>query len=144
LTRYLLDTNVISEATRLEPSPALLHWIEQQQSADLFIATFTLAEIKRGILATPPGRKRRELENWFNGPDGPLALFQGRILTFDEAAANEWARIMVEGTARGQPRSGLDMIVAATAAANHCVVATLNERHFRGVVDFVNPIRTRP
>ena len=142
MTRYLLDTNVISEATKLEPSPTLLNWIEQQQSADLFIATFTLAEIKRGILATPQGRKRRELENWFTGPEGPLALFRGRILAFDQAAADEWARIMVEGSRRGQPRSGLDMIIAATAAANQCIVATLNERHFRGVVDLVNPLRS--
>jgi toxin FitB len=68
-------------------------------------------------------------------------LFQGRILPFDETAADEWARIMVDGTRSGRPRSGLDMIVAATAAANQCVVATLNERHFEGVVDFINPLR---
>lgn len=141
MTRYLLDTNVVSEATRVEPSPALLHWIEQQQNADLFISTFTLAEIKRGILTLPHGRKRRELESWFSGPEGPLALFQGRILAFDAAAADEWARIMAEGSRRGHPRSGLDMIVAATATANQCVVVTLNERHFRGVVEFLNPIR---
>lgn len=141
MTRYLLDTNVISDATKPEPSPALLDWLEQQPISDLFIATFTLAEIKRGILATPLGRKRRELEAWFSGPEGPLALFEGRILAFDEAAADEWARMMAEGTKTGRPRSGLDIIVVATAAANRCVVVTLNERHFRDVVDFVNPLR---
>jgi toxin FitB len=141
LTRYLLDTNIISQATKPEPPPALLIWLEQQPRSDLFIATFTLAEIRRGILATPLGRKRRELETWFSGPEGPLALFEGRILVFDEAAAEEWARIMVEGTQTGRPRGGLDMIVAATAAANRCVVVTLNERHFRDVVDFLNPLR---
>jgi toxin FitB len=133
---------VISEVTRLEPSPALLEWLSGQRDTDLFIATFTLAEIKRGILAKPIGRKRRELEKWFSGPEGPLALFKGRILAFDEIAAGEWARIMAEGTKSGRPRSALDMIVAATAAANQCVVATLDERHFRGVIDFVNPVRT--
>jgi toxin FitB len=141
LTRYLLDTNIISQATKLEPPPALLIWLEQQPRSDLFIATFTLAEIRCGILATPLGRKRLELETWFSGPEGPLALFAGRILVFDEAAAEEWARIMAEGTQTGRPRSGLDMIVAATAAANRCVVVTLNERHFRDIVDFLNPLR---
>lgn len=140
MTRYLLDTNIISQATKPQPSPALLDWLEQQPRSDLFIATFTLAEIRRGILATPLGRKRRELEVWFSGPEGPLALFEGRILAFDEAAADEWARIMVEGTRTGRPRSGLDMIVAATAVANRCVVATLNDRHFRGIVDCINPL----
>ena len=108
--------------------------------SDLFIATFTLAEIGRGILAALLGRKKRELEDWFNGPEGPLSLFEGHILPFDEAAADAWARIMVEGTRTGRSRSGLDMIIAATAAANRCIVATLNDRHFRGIVQVVNPI----
>jgi predicted nucleic acid-binding protein len=141
LTHYLLDTNIISEAIKPEPSAALLDWLGEQPSSDLFIATFTLAEVRRGILAKPSGRKRRELEAWFSGPEGPLALFEGRILAFDEAAAEEWARIMAEGTAAGRPRSALDMIVAATAAANRCIVATLNDRHFRGIVDCVNPLQ---
>jgi toxin FitB len=48
---------------------------------------------------------------------------------------------MAAGTAAGRPRNGLDMIVAATAAANGCVVATANERHFDGAVAFLNPLR---
>lgn len=141
MTRYLLDTNIVSEVTRPDPAPALLDWLGRQPNADLFIATLTLAEIKRGILVKPPGRKRRELENWFGGPEGPVALFQGRILPFDQTSANEWARIMAEGAAVGRPRSGLDAIIAATAIANQCVVATLNDRHFRGVADYLNPLQ---
>jgi toxin FitB len=68
-------------------------------------------------------------------------LFAGRILPFDLKAAMEWARIMAEGTATGRPRSALDMVIAATAAANDCVVVTANERHFEGAVEFLNPLR---
>ena len=53
------------------------------------------------------------------------ALFAGH-LSFDEAAALIWARLMAEGTAVGQPRSALDMMIAAVAEANHCVVVTDN------------------
>jgi predicted nucleic acid-binding protein len=70
----------------------------------------------------------------------PKALFAGRILPFDERAAAEWARIMAEGTATGRPRSAIDMIIAATAAANGCTVATLNDRDFRGAVATFNPM----
>ncbi|MBI3515897.1 MAG: VapC toxin family PIN domain ribonuclease, partial [Proteobacteria bacterium] len=35
----------------------------------------------------------------------------------------------------------LDMIIAATAIANECVVVTLKDRHFAGVVETVNPRR---
>jgi predicted nucleic acid-binding protein len=48
---------------------------------------------------------------------------------------------MAEGTATGRPRSAVDMVIAATAAANDCVVVTANERHFQGAVQFLNPLR---
>lgn len=68
------------------------------------------------------------------------ALFAGSVLPFDEKAALIWARLMAEGTAKGRPRSPLDMIIAATAEANACVVVTENEKDFAGV-KIVNPLR---
>jgi predicted nucleic acid-binding protein len=112
-----------------------------QADEDLFIASLTVAEIRRGLLEKPAGKKRRELERWFAGPEGPPALFAGRVLPFDEKAALIWARLMAEGTARGRPRSALDMIIAAVAEANDCVVVTDNEKDFVGV-KIVNPLRT--
>jgi hypothetical protein len=141
VTRYLLDTNIISEAIKPQPSPVIAEWVQCQAGADLFIATLTIAEIRRGILEIAAGRRRRELERWFSGPDGPQRLFEGRILPFDLRPAIEWAQIMAEGTAAGRPRSAVDMIIAAVAAANDCVVVTANERHFQGAVDFINPLR---
>ena len=48
---------------------------------------------------------------------------------------------MAEGTATGRPRSALDMIVAAVAEANDCIVVTDNERDFVGL-EIVNPLRS--
>ena len=78
------------------------------------------------------------METWFEGPEGPSALFRNRVLPFDEAAALEWAKIMAEGTALGRPRSAIDMVIAASAAAHDCVVVTLNARHFRDVVEIID------
>ena len=47
---------------------------------------------------------------------------------------------MAEGTATGRPRSALDMIIAAVAEANHCIVVTNNEKDFAGL-EIVNPMR---
>lgn len=138
--RYLLDTNVVSEAVKPHPSAALAQWLAGQPDEALFISALTLAEIKRGILEKDPGRRRRELEAWFAGPEGPCALFAGRVLPFDREAALEWARLMAEGSATGRPRSALDMVVAATASAHGLTVATANERHFRDTgVPWFNP-----
>jgi predicted nucleic acid-binding protein len=139
--RFLLDTNIVSEVVRPRPAPALLDWLGGQPNEGLYISTLTLAEIRRGILAKEAGRRRRELEAWFAGPEGPQALFAGRVLPFDERAALEWARIMAEGTAAGRPRSALDVVVAATATAHGLTVATANERHFRDTgVPWLNPL----
>jgi toxin FitB len=139
--RYLLDTNIISNVTKPVPSEALVAWMAERADEDVFISSLTIAEIRRGVLEKPPGRKRRELESWFTGPEGPQALFAGRVLPFDETAALIWARLMAGGTATGRPRSALDMIIAAVAEANGCVVVTDNERDFAGL-EIVDPLRT--
>jgi len=140
VTRYLLDTNIISNVTKLDPSKALLAWMAEQADNDLFISALTIAEIQRGLLEKPRGKKRALLESWFTGPEGPQALFAGRVLPFDEKAGLIWARLMADGTAKGRPRSALDMIIAAIAEANDCVVVTDNEKDFAGL-RLVNPLR---
>jgi toxin FitB len=141
LTRYLLDTNVISNITKPNPSESLLEWMGAQSDGDLFISSLTVAEIRRGILDKPKGKKRERLEAWFAGPEGPQSLFKGRIFSFDEKAALVWARLMSEGRVAGKPRSDLDMIVAAVAEANECVIVTDNEKHFLGL-EVLNPLGT--
>ena len=48
--RYLLDTNVISDVAKPVPSPSLLAWMSEQIDDDLFIASLTVAESRRGVL----------------------------------------------------------------------------------------------
>jgi len=142
VTRYLLDTNIISDVIKPDPSKSLLAWMGTQRDDELFIATLTIAEIRRGILEKPRGKRRNALDAWFAGPEGPQALFAGRILPFDEQAALLWARLMAEGKAAGRPRNALDMIIASVAGANDCIVVTANERDFMGLT-ILNPLRNR-
>jgi predicted nucleic acid-binding protein len=66
--RYLLDTNIISNVTRPAPSDALLGWMAEQSDGNLYIAALTVAEILRGILEKPAGKRRREA-----GSSAPMA-----------------------------------------------------------------------
>jgi predicted nucleic acid-binding protein len=138
--RFLLDTNIISNVTKPTPSAALLEWMADQTDEELYISSLTVAEILRGVLEKPAGKRRRDLETWFSGPEGPQALFAGRVLPFDEKAGLAWARLMADGKVRGRPRSALDTIIAAIAEANGCVVVTDNEKDFEGV-EVINPLR---
>lgn len=137
--RYLLDTNIISNFTKPAPSEALVAWMEDQADEDLFISSWTIAEIHRGVLDKPAGKRRDQLDAWFHGPQGPQALFVGRILGLDDKAGLAWAQLMHEGKAKGQPRNALDTIIAAVAAVNGCVVVTDNDKHFDGV-ETINPL----
>ena len=141
--RFLLDTNIISNVTKPKPSELLLAWMSEQNDEDFFIASLTLAEIRRGVLENPAGKKRDRLTAWFDGTEGPQALFAGRILPFDEGAGLIWARLIADGKAQGRPRSALDMIIAAIADVNDCTVVTDNERDLAGIKHF-NPMRVAP
>ncbi len=138
--RYLLDTNIISNVVKPSPSEPLMAWMAEQNDEDLFISSLTIAEIRRGVLEKPAGKRRDRLDAWFLGPEGPQALFAGRILPFDEAAALIWGRLMADGKAKGKPRGALDTIIAAVAQANACVVVTDNEKDFAGV-QVLNPLK---
>jgi predicted nucleic acid-binding protein len=138
--RYLLDTNILSNIAKPAPSDSLIAWMAEQADQDLFIASLTIGEICRGVLEKQAGKRRSQLEAWFSGPEGPQALFSGRILPFDEKAGLIWARLMADGKSKGRARSGLDMIIAAVAEVHDCVVVTDNEKDFPGI-EIVNPLR---
>ncbi len=71
MTRYLLDTNILSNVTKPNPSASLLLWMGEQADEDLFIASLTVAEIQRGVLEKPQGKKRRDLRPGFPAPRVP-------------------------------------------------------------------------
>lgn len=80
MTRYLLDTNIISNAIKVAPSEALLGWLGDQADEDLFISTFSIADIWRGTLEKDEGKKRRAVEDWFAGAEGPQNLSRAECL----------------------------------------------------------------
>jgi predicted nucleic acid-binding protein len=125
VSRYLLDTNILSDPTKPVPSQLLANWLVDQAEEELFIASLTVAEIWRGVEDKPTGRRRTELERWFAGPNGPQSVFARRILPFDEEAALVWGSL-----------------IAAVADANGCVLVSGNERHFWGL-KFINPMRAK-
>ena len=56
MSRYLLDTNIISSVTKPVPPESLLSWMADQADENLFISALTIAEIRRGVLEKPAGR----------------------------------------------------------------------------------------
>jgi hypothetical protein len=140
----LLDTNVLSEIMQSLPSPRALEWWSQQQSAELFTSTVTVAEILYGIELLPRGKRRDKLlvesEAMF------VQDFAGRILPFDEAAARAFAEIAASRRAQGRPIADFDAQIAAIARSRRAILATRNTADFEGCgVRLVNPwLQDRP
>ncbi|RQV26731.1 type II toxin-antitoxin system VapC family toxin [Burkholderia cenocepacia] len=118
----LVDTNVISEPLRREPSAAVIEWLDAQNVDTLFVAAISLAEIRFGVAVLPVGRRRDWLEQSIERRVVPL--FRGRILPFDDAASKAYASLRAKARGTGNAMASADGLIAATAAANGLIVAT--------------------
>lgn len=124
----ILDTNIISEMMKPAPEKVVLDWLNEQESASLYLSTISIGEIGYGIKALPDGRRRRLLSDSFEKL--LAAAFENRILNFDEAAARQYGEIMSNHKEMGRPLSCLDGQIIAIARTNACAVATRNVRDF--------------
>ena len=141
MTRYLLDTNIISYVFRERCPEALAVWFSAQRDENMFISALTVGEVWEGVLRLRQGRKREMLKSWLEGPGGLQSLFKGRVLDFNEGAAVIWANLMADGRAAGRTRPAVDTMIAAVAQANGCFVVTDNVKDFWGV-SVINPLRS--
>jgi toxin FitB len=124
----LLDTNVVSELMRPEPSPVVDNWVSARPAAGMFISAVTEAELRYGLALLPDGQRRRRL---LAQAEAMLAEdFAGRILPFDRAAAAAYAPIAAGRRRSGRPISQADAQIAAIAASRGAAIATRNVSDF--------------
>lgn len=117
----LLDTNVVSEAMKPEPAPAVRNWLDEQVAETLFLSSVTIAELMFGIGALPNGKRKDKLTITL---DGVLELFADRILAFDTRAARRYADLAVKARAAGKGFPTPDGYIAAIAASHDFAVAS--------------------
>ncbi len=124
----LLDTNVLSEAMRVEPDGRVMRWLDGHPPSVLFLSAVTVDEILFGIEILPAGRKRVRLGRAFSKiVDG----FSERVVPFDVQAAAESARLRAKRRRAGSPMSLADSQIAGTATSRGYSLATLNTSDFR-------------
>ncbi|MEQ1885405.1 MAG: type II toxin-antitoxin system VapC family toxin [Bryobacteraceae bacterium] len=125
----LLDTNVVSELLKPSASTAVLTWLDAQPRSNVFLSVISQAELLRGVMRLPEGRRRREITA---AVEQALTNFEGRILAFDETAARIYAEVVSSRRSAGRPIADFDAMIAAIARVNNATLATRNGRDFRG------------
>jgi toxin FitB len=134
----VLDTNVVSESKKPRPSPQVEAWFEQQDPDRLYLTVTVVSELSMGIERLPPGRKRRDLEQWLD--DLLEREFSGRILSLDVPAARLAGRLAAAGIAQGRAGNMIDAQIAAVALRHGFLIATRDAEDFAPfAVPIVNP-----
>lgn len=133
----VLDTNVVSEAMKPEPHPAVRAWLNNQAAETLYLSSVTLAELLFGIAALPAG-KRKDLLG--QALDGLMGLFRDRLLPFDVDAARRYAELAVTAKTGGRGFPTPDGYIAAIAASRGFIVASRDTAPFHAAgVAVINP-----
>jgi toxin FitB len=134
----LLDTNLVSEIMRPHPSPNVLQWVAAQPLSEMAIATVTVMEIRFGIALLPRSRRRTDLDTRFR--QFLTQAFGGRVLAFDQPAADACAEIRAHRRQIGKPITIEDGMIAAIARVHAAPVATRDVDGFEGCgLILINP-----
>lgn len=131
---FLVDANVLSEATKPAPDPRVLAWLARHER-EIAVDPIILGEIRFGIFLLPLGKRRERLERWFeNGVQGI------HCLPWEAATGLRWAQLLTELRTTGRAMPIKDSLIAATALIHGLPIVTLNRRDFeKAGVEIIDP-----
>jgi predicted nucleic acid-binding protein len=122
---YLVDANVLSEATKPSPERKVLDWLRANET-ELAVDPIILGEIRFGIDRMPPGQRRKRFELWFaEGVENIVCL------PIEAATGIRWAQLLAKLRGSGSAMPLKDSLIAATALVHGLTVATRNIRDFQ-------------
>jgi predicted nucleic acid-binding protein len=121
---FLVDANVLSEATKPDPDPGVLQWLARHER-EIAVDPVILGEILYGILLLPKGKRRSRLEQWFQA-----GVERIHCLPWDAATGLRWARLLADLRTSGHSMPIKDSLIAATALAHGLAIVTRNHRDF--------------
>jgi predicted nucleic acid-binding protein len=122
--KYLLDTCVISELIKKNPSHRVVKWVAENDESNLYISVITIGEIHKGIEKLPAGKKKEKLHQWVKYD--LKERFRGRIVDFDLKTATVWGKIQARSELSGKGMPAIDGQIVATGISYDLTVVTRN------------------
>jgi predicted nucleic acid-binding protein len=146
VTRYLVDTNIISAVapTSAVTPQQLVAWMDSHSPA-LFLSAVTVAEIADGIAkAEREGAKRKasRLADWLRTL---LHLYGDRVLPSNTPTAEIAGALTDLARSRGHSPGFADVAIAATARWHKLTLLTRHVRHFVPMgITVIDPFQALP
>lgn len=138
MSRFLLDTNCISELVRPKPEPRVMEWMDAADEGLLYLSVLTLGEIRKRVAGLTQGKRRAHLETWLEVD--LQTRFSGRIVPVDSAIADRWGLLAAESKRKGKALAIIDGLLAATAIHHNLTIVSRNASDFTGTpVQVLNP-----
>ena len=134
----ILDTNVLSALMSRIPDRQVIAWLDKQPRTSVWTTSVTVLEIRFGLQIMPMGKRRAALLQSFDVVMSDK--INGRIASFDAAAAQLAGDLMAMRHKKGRPGDLRDTMIAGIALAHHATLATRNTAHFEDLtVPIINP-----
>ncbi|MCB1775801.1 MAG: type II toxin-antitoxin system VapC family toxin [Candidatus Competibacteraceae bacterium] len=118
---YLLDTNILSEPVKPDPSPMVMEKLKRNRDQSVTAAPVWF-ELVHGVEQLPPSHRRDRLARYLQ----ELAASDLQVLGYDQSAAHWHALEHTRLRANGQTRPFIDGQIAAVAAVHGLVLVSRN------------------
>lgn len=123
MTRYMLDTNIISDLVR-NPQGKTAKRIAKAGEDNICTSIIVAAELRYGCAKSGSERLRKAVEE---------LLAEIDVLPFDVPADTEYGGIRAELEAAGKPIGANDLLIAAHAGSIGATIVTANTDEFKRI-----------
>ena len=123
MTRFLLDTNTISYIARNRSPAARARLETAQENGPVYLSAISEGEVLYGLARRPAARQVAYFMH--------AALAGLHILPWNSVAAAAYSRLRSENETDGIVLGPLDMLIAAHAAAEKCILVTSDKAFSR-------------
>jgi tRNA(fMet)-specific endonuclease VapC len=123
--KYLLDTNILSEAKRPQPNVKVMAKL-RLYSQEIATATLVIHEMIYGCLRLPISKKRQDIEDYINS----VVLAQIPLFNYDMKSAQHHAQERARLSKIGKTPGFIDGQIASIAVTNSLILVTNNVADF--------------
>lgn len=123
MTRYLLDTNILSDLIR-NPQGRAARRLAKVGEGNVCTSIIVAAELRYGCAKSGSARLRQAVEELLNEID---------VLPFEAPADGDYGTIRAALEIAGMPIGGNDLLIAAHAKALGATIVSANTSEFRRV-----------